>query len=331
MSQTFDPYGNPFASAGPGSSSFGYAGEQTDDNGLVFLRARYYNPRQGRFMQMDPSRQEVNLYGYAAGNPILYTDPSGLSGRWPRFECPADTPDWLCLLMGGTPASAPPVLLTTYYPPTTPADSAAYIGLLALLACVSLVSNAPSLSTRETTLTGNEPMISRPPQHPFEGEDKGPDKEPGPLSPPRDREPRRTLYHGTDPSGAASILTNGINIAAGNPQVDFGQGFYTTDNIEQARNRGNGAIVIFEVSVNELLSLRHLEFTSPDNAWATFVLYHRTTPGVNHNYDWVEGPVARRWSARTGIVTVYQGYHQLSIHTEAARQLFQRSIVGITN
>lgn len=78
LAQTYDPYGNLYASAGTSQSHIGYAGEQTDGNGLVYLRARYYNPSQGRFLNMDPSRQEQNPYQYAAANPILHTDPSGL-------------------------------------------------------------------------------------------------------------------------------------------------------------------------------------------------------------------------------------------------------------
>ena len=77
LTQTFDPYGNPYANAGSGQSAFGYAGEQTDSNGLLYLRARYYNPSTGRFLNMDPSRQEMNPYQYSLSNPILYTDPSG--------------------------------------------------------------------------------------------------------------------------------------------------------------------------------------------------------------------------------------------------------------
>ncbi len=44
----------------------------------MFLRARYYAPSMGRFMQMDPSRQERNPYWYAFGSPMMYADPSGL-------------------------------------------------------------------------------------------------------------------------------------------------------------------------------------------------------------------------------------------------------------
>jgi RHS repeat-associated protein len=84
MSQTFDPYGNPYSSTGAGQSTFGFAGEQTDNNGLVFLRARYYNPAQGGFGQRDTFRGSImspaslNPYAYAHGNPVMFTDPSGL-------------------------------------------------------------------------------------------------------------------------------------------------------------------------------------------------------------------------------------------------------------
>ncbi len=85
MAQTFDPYGNPYSYTGPTESvtRYGYSGEQTDSNGLVFLRARYYDPKQGRFFQRDSWRGEpdhpltLNPYMYGLGNPVLLTDPSG--------------------------------------------------------------------------------------------------------------------------------------------------------------------------------------------------------------------------------------------------------------
>jgi RHS repeat-associated protein len=84
FAQVFDPYGNQYASAGVDSTNRGFTGEQTDSNGLIFLRARFYNPRQGRFLQRDPwkgnenSPVSFNPWLYVSGNPINQTDPSGM-------------------------------------------------------------------------------------------------------------------------------------------------------------------------------------------------------------------------------------------------------------
>src|SRR5688572_2357703 len=78
LTQTFDPYGSLYARAGEGVTHFGFTGEYGDTNGLLYLRARYYAPSQGRFFQLDPSRLEVNPYQYGLSNPALHTDPSGL-------------------------------------------------------------------------------------------------------------------------------------------------------------------------------------------------------------------------------------------------------------
>lgn len=81
LAQAFDPYGNP--GTGTDSTSFGFTGEQTDTNGLIFLRARYYNPRQGRFLQRDlwngDGVQPISLNSgiYSNANPVNFTDPSG--------------------------------------------------------------------------------------------------------------------------------------------------------------------------------------------------------------------------------------------------------------
>jgi RHS repeat-associated protein len=82
LAQTFDPYGNPYAKAGTTTTNLGFSGEQTDSNGFVYLRARYYSVGSGQFFQADPSRQEANLYGYAIENPVRYADPSGQCVDW---------------------------------------------------------------------------------------------------------------------------------------------------------------------------------------------------------------------------------------------------------
>jgi RHS repeat-associated protein len=84
FAQVFDPYGNPYASAGTNNTIFGFTGEQEDSNGLIFLRARYYDPKQGRFLQQDPEKGyptqalSFNPWLYVFANPINHQDPSGI-------------------------------------------------------------------------------------------------------------------------------------------------------------------------------------------------------------------------------------------------------------
>ena len=56
-----------------------YNGQQCDqETGQYYLRARYYNPVVGRFLQEDIYRGDgLNLYAYCANNPVMYYDPSG--------------------------------------------------------------------------------------------------------------------------------------------------------------------------------------------------------------------------------------------------------------
>jgi len=58
----------------------GRYGVQSDPNGLLYMRARYYNPYLCRFLNPDPSgfKGGLNHYAYANGNPISYIDPFGL-------------------------------------------------------------------------------------------------------------------------------------------------------------------------------------------------------------------------------------------------------------
>jgi RHS repeat-associated protein len=58
----YSPFGEVFAAEGQRPSALRYIGEQTDiDTGLVYLRARWYDPATGRFTTRDPFR---GLAGY---------------------------------------------------------------------------------------------------------------------------------------------------------------------------------------------------------------------------------------------------------------------------
>jgi len=67
-SQTGDPKGRYCA-------SFGH--KQDDESGLVYMRARYYEPASGRFCNEDLGKQGVNWMVYCADNPIGIIDLSG--------------------------------------------------------------------------------------------------------------------------------------------------------------------------------------------------------------------------------------------------------------
>ena len=53
---------------------------QTDGSGYRYMRNRYYDPRAGRFTQEDPIGLAggMNAYGFAAGDPVQFSDPLGL-------------------------------------------------------------------------------------------------------------------------------------------------------------------------------------------------------------------------------------------------------------
>jgi RHS repeat-associated protein len=79
------------ASGGSGLTRFTYTGREADPlSGLMYNRARWYDPQQGRFLSEDPIGMlgGLNLYGYTANNPINFSDPFGLEvyvGEHPAF------------------------------------------------------------------------------------------------------------------------------------------------------------------------------------------------------------------------------------------------------
>lgn len=79
----------------------GMYGVMTDDTGLYYMRARYYNPEIRRFVNQDPlmlgfvaEGQTLNRYAYVTGEPISYVDPFGLSGLLTESEIKDWKSDW---------------------------------------------------------------------------------------------------------------------------------------------------------------------------------------------------------------------------------------------
>ena len=69
---------------GPGDAKLGFTGHQFDpETGLIYARARYYDPEIGRFVSKDsfeyPIGAAPHLHGflYGAGRPTVYVDDSG--------------------------------------------------------------------------------------------------------------------------------------------------------------------------------------------------------------------------------------------------------------
>jgi RHS repeat-associated protein len=69
-----------------------------ENSGIQYLRNRYYDSRTGRFTQEDPIGLAggLNLYGFAAGDPVNFSDPFGLCP--PKddntADCAAGTSGW---------------------------------------------------------------------------------------------------------------------------------------------------------------------------------------------------------------------------------------------
>ena len=83
--RSFKAFGETRTSTGE-TTDAGYVGTlgvETDSNGLLFMRNRYYDASMGRFAQMDPiglEGEDPNLYRYVSNNLVNDIDPSGLYG-----------------------------------------------------------------------------------------------------------------------------------------------------------------------------------------------------------------------------------------------------------
>jgi RHS repeat-associated protein len=75
----YDSYGKRLAcSLCSVNPPFGYDGQYTDESGLQYLRARYYDPATQQFISRDPAEGSTGQpYAYAGGNPVNLGDPSG--------------------------------------------------------------------------------------------------------------------------------------------------------------------------------------------------------------------------------------------------------------
>lgn len=143
------------------------------------------------------------------------------------------------------------------------------------------------------------------------------------------------LYHGS------TVAVRKPSLRPGRSNADFGKGFYTTGNLEQAirwahikqeREEAQRAIVSvyeFDETLLDSPDLRIRKFTGADESWLYFVADCRKSRP--HDFDLVQGPVANDrvfttvnlfesgvLSAEAAILQLkaYKTYDQLSFHTD---------------
>ena len=79
----YDAFGNQLNGNVP--DPFGYCGEYYDsESGLIYLRNRYYDSRDGRFITEDPVKDGMNWYVYCDNNPVTRIDSTGTT--WDYFD-----------------------------------------------------------------------------------------------------------------------------------------------------------------------------------------------------------------------------------------------------
>lgn len=81
----YSPYGQITHRTGTTDTPYlfvGQLGVQTEANGLIYMRARYYSPELMRFCNADPIGFSggMNWYAYGNNSPMMFTDPSGNFG-----------------------------------------------------------------------------------------------------------------------------------------------------------------------------------------------------------------------------------------------------------
>lgn len=84
----YTPYGRTVEHTGAAATPLQYDAQYTStDTGLIYLRARTYDPNTAQFLSVDPAVELTGEpYGYSADNPENLADLSGLCGS--RFELP---------------------------------------------------------------------------------------------------------------------------------------------------------------------------------------------------------------------------------------------------
>ena len=148
------------------------------------------------------------------------------------------------------------------------------------------------------------------------------------------------LYHGSNHEFSK------VDLSKSKDRRDFGKGFYTTTIKEQALqwgynifNRlGGDGIIFYEFEFRPSSDLLSKKFPKISDEWFDFILENRTAGGLQHGFDFVQGPVANDKTVLTitgfidGLYTREEAMRrlryskandQVSLHTEKAVSLLK--------
>jgi RHS repeat-associated protein len=108
--ELYDPWGKSRGTNGPPAGDRSFLNKPTDQTGLTYLGARFYDPAIHKFLSTDPltavnDPQNLNPYSYAGNNPTTKTDPTGLATGPYVVD---DRPSWWWPTTPVKPAPAPP-------------------------------------------------------------------------------------------------------------------------------------------------------------------------------------------------------------------------------
>ena len=109
-------------------------------------------------------------------------------------------------------------------------------------------------------------------------------------------------------------LYHGSNVEVREPRLlkiqrdlDFGKGFYTTSDFEQAAkwakrtalrlHQSNSYVSVYEINDADLRELKVLRFDAPNAEWLRFVVKNRTGQSDSEDADLIIGPVANDQTA----------------------------------
>jgi hypothetical protein len=143
------------------------------------------------------------------------------------------------------------------------------------------------------------------------------------------------LFHGSNRDFSK------VDLAMAKGRRDFGKGFYTTTIKEQAQqwgynmfNRlGGDGIFLYEFEFSPSGDLLSKQFPGIADEWFDFILANRTLGDLQHNFDFIQGPVAndKTFLTITGFIDgifsreeamqrlrFSKSNDQVSLHTERA-------------